>query len=311
MIKHIASSTALAVVLLSGCSSTPENISEIEQLQNRYQQLSTNSNVQQYAPVALDETEESMDKLNSLVDAGAEQVKIDHQYYLAKRKVEQLEATIELSQAEAKIANAETQRNDILLDARTLEARRAEARANSATAQALAAQAQAESAQARAESAEAQAQSARERANEMENKAKELESAITSLTTKQTDRGLVLTLADILFEVNEATIKPGAERSLERISQFLQQYPDREILVEGFTDSTGESSYNQQLSERRAQAVKNALASFAVQANRVQTKGYGEEYPVASNDTPAGRQQNRRVEIVIADSGQPNSIKAR
>lgn len=112
---------------------------------------------------------------------------------------------------------------------------------------------------------------------------------------------MVLTLGDVLFDLNKADLKASGEQTIGRLAQFMREYEDRRVRVEGYTDSTGKDSYNQQLSERRAEAVRDALVSQGIERRRVETKGYGEQYPVASNDTSAGRQQNRRVEIVISD----------
>jgi outer membrane protein OmpA-like peptidoglycan-associated protein len=94
-------------------------------------------------------------------------------------------------------------------------------------------------------------------------------------------------------------LKPGARRSIERIAQVLERHPERSIIVEGFTDSTGDAGFNQRLSEERAESVKQALIDAGVAPGRILTRGYGEAFPVASNDTAAGRQLNRRVQIVL------------
>lgn len=105
--------------------------------------------------------------------------------------------------------------------------------------------------------------------------------------------------SDVLFDVNSSILKPGGYDEIQRVANVLKQYPQTTIRVEGHTDSTGSEAYNQQLSERRAQAVKNALINYGVNANRIMTVGFGESKPVATNATVAGRQLNRRVNIVI------------
>jgi outer membrane protein OmpA-like peptidoglycan-associated protein len=109
--------------------------------------------------------------------------------------------------------------------------------------------------------------------------------------------------SDILFDINSATIKPGAYDEINRVSNVLNQYPQTNLLIAGHTDSTGPESYNQQLSERRAEAVKNALMSNGVSPMRITTAGYGESRPIADNNTEFGRQLNRRVEITITPQG--------
>lgn len=125
---------------------------------------------------------------------------------------------------------------------------------------------------------------------------------LAELQAKQTERGPVVTLGDVLFDTGKATLKPGADLSLDRLASYLKQHPQTRIRIEGHTDSTGSAELNQALSERRADAVANALSARGVSAGAIQTLGRGEDFPVASNQTAAGRQQNRRVEIVFSDA---------
>ena len=115
--------------------------------------------------------------------------------------------------------------------------------------------------------------------------------------------------SDLLFDVGQADLKPGAERAMTKLAEFLRANPGRSISSEGFTDSTGSDDSNQILSERRARAVEAALLARGVERSRIQTRGDGESYPVATNDTAAWRQLNRRVEIVLADEGRPLSSR--
>ncbi|MBL3557389.1 MULTISPECIES: OmpA family protein [Marinobacter] len=131
--------------------------------------------------------------------------------------------------------------------------------------------------------------------------AEELRLQMEAMQAEQTDRGMVLTLGDVLFDLNQAELKASGEATVQRLAEFMREYEERRVRVEGYTDSTGEASYNQELSERRAEAVRDALLNMGISRDRVETKGFGEEYPVASNDSSGGRQQNRRVEIVISD----------
>jgi outer membrane protein OmpA-like peptidoglycan-associated protein len=124
------------------------------------------------------------------------------------------------------------------------------------------------------------------------------------LRAERTDRGLVVTLEDVLFEVNGAELQPGAQVEMLRLVDYLKRNPDHNILIEGHTDNTGSSEYNLQLSQLRAQSVESYLVASGVPAERIRAVGYGETRPEAPNDTASGRQQNRRVEIVILDAGQ-------
>jgi outer membrane protein OmpA-like peptidoglycan-associated protein len=117
---------------------------------------------------------------------------------------------------------------------------------------------------------------------------------------RPSEEELVVIMHDqVLFDVNEYTLKPGSEDNLAKVADVIIKYPDFNILVEGHTDSTGSDTYNQWLSEKRAESVASFLVSRGIDGMRVQTIGYGETRPVATNDTPEGRQQNRRVEIHI------------
>ncbi len=114
-------------------------------------------------------------------------------------------------------------------------------------------------------------------------------------------RGMVMTLGDVLFDTNAATLKPGAALTIDRLSKFLDQNADTRVIIEGHTDSQGPDAYNEELSRRRAQAVADDLVRRGVASSRLEVIGRGEGYPVADNSTSAGRQQNRRVEIVFSD----------
>ena len=127
---------------------------------------------------------------------------------------------------------------------------------------------------------------------------------------KRTDRGLVLTLGDVLFETGRADLKPGAMKNLYNLVTFLREHPDRNVVIEGHTDDVGSDAYNVQLSQQRAEAVRAFLATNGVNAARIQARGLGETLPIAGNDSEAGRQQNRRVEVVVLDAGRDGSADA-
>lgn len=129
----------------------------------------------------------------------------------------------------------------------------------------------------------------------------ELQRQIDALQARPTDRGLVLTLGDVLFASGRAELKPGAEHNLSQLVTFLGKYPARTVTIEGHTDSAGGEDYNQGLSQRRADSVRSHLLQQGVEAARVTATGAGESSPVAGNESAAGRQQNRRVEIIISN----------
>jgi OOP family OmpA-OmpF porin len=133
-----------------------------------------------------------------------------------------------------------------------------------------------------------------------------LETELAELRADRTERGLVVTLGDeVLFDVDQAELKPGGMQQLARVAEFLREHPDRKVLIEGHTDSTAPDTYNLALSQRRANAVEDFLITQGVEPTRISAIGYGEQLPIATNDTAAGRQANRRVEIVVLDAGEP------
>ena len=131
--------------------------------------------------------------------------------------------------------------------------------------------------------------------------AEKAKAELADLKAQMTDRGVVVTLGDVLFDVNKSTLKAGGMHEVQKLAQYLQANPQRTVSIEGHTDSTGGDEYNMKLSEARAESVKGALVRNGIGADRIQTQGFGKTAPVADNDSPAGRQMNRRVEIVLSD----------
>ena len=140
-----------------------------------------------------------------------------------------------------------------------------------------------------------------QRANrEAQARAAQLEAQLAELSAKKTERGIVITLGDVLFAVDVARLNPDGMRTAQKLADVLKQNPTRTVLIEGYTDSTGTAPHNQDLSERRAGAVRSALQEMGVAGGRVTVRGYGQSNPVASNDTQQNRQLNRRVEILLS-----------
>jgi outer membrane protein OmpA-like peptidoglycan-associated protein len=189
----------------------------------------------------------------------------------------------------------------------------AEQRARIAREAAHARLAERESAQARLREAEEERDRAQSRAREVEEardmndrlsaQLRRLQLQVAELQARETERGWILTLAgDLLFDVGQASIKPGGRRALANLARFMLEHPERKIEIEGFTDDRGSREANQRLSERRAAAVRELLVREGVEAERIAAHGYGAAYPVASNSDSAGRQLNRRVEILIGET---------
>ena len=208
----------------------------------------------------------------------------------------------ELEAQNAATARAAAERERLEIERARQEALKAQSEAEQARAAAeaakLAADAQAEQARTQAQQAQAAVAQAEQEKNALREKLREQLSVI--LETRETARGLIVNVSDVLFDTGSATLKPGAREKLARVAGILASHPDLKIEIEGHTDSVGSDDYNQRLSERRAEAVRGYLVQQKIAPTSVDAQGFGESQPVASNDTPAGRQQNRRVELVVS-----------
>lgn len=286
---------ATVAAVLTGCAGTPsEPPTALVQARSAFQAAKSNPHVPRFAPSELNQAGRSLDEAERLWTRGGDAEIVAHQAYLAKQRARIAAETAAARAARTEIEQADIERKNVIAQSRTQQAltqqQHAQAAAQTAEAERLAAER-------RAEEARQQAMQEQQRAVQQ---IKQLERQLEDLKAEQTNRGWVLTLGgDVLFDVGEAVLKPGAYRSIEQIGQFLQANPKRSIVIAGYTDSTGSEQLNLDLSQRRAQAVKQALVARNIDANRIQVQAYGEAYPVASNDTTAGRQLNRRVEVVI------------
>ena len=293
------STALLAVAVVAGCS-TVEN-SRLNEARNDYSAAQSDPKVAKLAPAELKLAGEALDKANAAASKKEDEDKVTHLAHLAKQRVAVAQETAKQKEAELAVTEASTERSKIRLDARTQEADTAKQKAEAAQRQAEASQQQSEAAQQQAAMSQQQSEMSQQQARDAEMRTAQLQTQLKELNAKKTERGLVITLGDVLFDTNKAQLKPGATRSLQKLATFLKQYPERKAQVEGYTDSTGSADYNQELSDRRAHAVRASLLDMGVSSDRITTHGYGKESPVASNDTPAGRQMNRRVEIILSD----------
>lgn len=262
--------TAVAAALLSACATAPVQPDGAAQARYKLTQLQSDPNLATRAPAATKEADAAV--------RAAEQPEADkdlaaYRVYLADRKVEIAKAQAETSFAEDQRVQLSAQREKARLDARTHEADQARGEVDAAHAAAASSDQQ----------------------------AAELQRQIDVLQAKPTDRGLVVTLGDVLFMTGRADLQAGAVGNLGRLVAFLDKYPDRTVAIEGYTDSVGSEASNQRLSERRADSVKSYLASQGIGSIRLSASGKGESDPVADNGSASGRQQNRRVEVIISN----------
>jgi outer membrane protein OmpA-like peptidoglycan-associated protein len=268
-------------LILAGCASTPMPNAALENARTMVQTAEADPNVNKYAALDLEAAKKQLD----IADAAAmrhQDAAIAQPAYLAAQTARLALAHAAAKADDARVAAGQAERDQIQLAARTRDVANAKMATNAALGQ-------------RDEAAE---QAAR------------LQAEVDQLKAKPTPRGLVLTLGDVLFDTGRAELNPGAARKLDQLAQFLNDHPERRVQIDGFTDSVGTDSYNQDLSQRRADAVKSSLITRGIDPSRIGSQGYGKGFPVASNTESGGRQLNRRVEVVIGgDNG--GSIAAR
>jgi len=206
----------------------------------------------------------------------------------------------QVARADASNKGREAQEARVDASNKGLEAQVARADASDQGRQAQAARADASDQGRQAQAARADAYASAQQASNADARSENLERQLSDLRAQPSDRGAVVTLGDMQFVSGRSELQEGSQRAIDQLTSYLSQHPKRTVRVEGFTDSLGSDSYNRALSERRAQSVSHALTNNGVPADRIQTEGYGNAYPVAHNDTASGRQQNRRVEVIIS-----------
>jgi outer membrane protein OmpA-like peptidoglycan-associated protein len=290
----------LAVAGLAGCVTFVEPSGSLEQARALYRQVAADPQVQLRAPVELSIAERTLGQAERSWRDKAPEDLVAHQTYLASQQARIAAASAQYRAAEAKIATAREQRTRLVLEARQREAVEAKSAPAIEPPQAEVLPPQAEASPPSAEEAKAEPPPP---GPDLGAELAKLQSEVAGLKARQTERGWVLTLRnEALFAGGTAMLKPGAARAVDNLARFLRDNPDRDIAIEGFTDSTGSSEANRRLSERRAEAVKQALVGRGIEPRRIDARGYGPSFPVTSNDTPDGRQLNRRVEIIINPS---------
>jgi outer membrane protein OmpA-like peptidoglycan-associated protein len=266
------STIAAAAVLTGACSTTPERVAELDAARSAVASVRQDPQVERYAGSELQKAEAALDRAEQSYNDGDDLTDIVHEAHMAQGYADIAAARMAERSARENIEDAELERARVVEQVRTEEAR---------------------AARNQLEEARLQADMANERADQ-------LQSELADLHAKETERGIVLTLGDVLFDTAEADLKPGADKTIMRLASFLNEHPDRNLLIEGHTDSRGTESFNQDLSQRRANSVRDALVAAGVQSDRLKALGLGEDYPVATNETASGRQENRRVEVVVS-----------
>lgn len=312
MNRSLTTGALLTSLLLGACATTQAPPQALLDARSTLRQAELDPAALTHAPLELKKASASLTRANALQDQGEPLAAITSAAYIASQQAKTAIAIGQAKGNDSAIAGAEVERERTRADLRTGEAQRAQAQASTAQARASTAQAQAAVAQEQASMARAKTANAEERASGAELQASaalasaaDAKQQLADLKAQQTDRGMLVTLGDVLFEFNRADVKPGAQASLRKLADFLLKNPSRRILIEGHTDSVGSATANTSLSRRRADAVDNALVAMGMAAQRASTVGYGEDYPIADNTTDTNRALNRRVEVYIAENDQP------
>ena len=262
-------------LVVAGCASTPRPNAALESARTAVQAAEADPNVHRYAALDMEAAKKQLEAADAAAmrhdDAGVAQPA-----YLAAQTARLAQAHATAKADDARVAAGQAGRDKIQLDARTRDVDNAKMATNAALGQ-------------------------RDQATEQ---AARLQAEVDQLKATPTPRGLVLTLGDVLFDTGRAELNPGSARKLDQLTQFLNDHRERRVQIDGFTDSVGTDSYNQDLSQRRADAVKSSLIARGIDSSRIGSQGYGKGFPVATNVDSGGRQLNRRVEVVIGgDNG--------
>jgi len=245
------------------------------------------------APDELARARESLRRADQALINGDSTDRVNHLSYLAQQQVAIAEETAAGRNAQAVVTGAAAERDRMRLELRTREADTAQAQ------KAMAEQASATKTVQLAQS-EANTQAERDRVARRDLKVSELESQLHDMNARYTDRGVVITLGDLLFDTGASELRSTSQHRMDQLAGFMKRYPERHASIEGYTDNVGKAAANQSLSDRRANAVMAALIRLGVPGSQLSTQSFGEEHPVAPNNTQTGRQMNRRVEVVFA-----------
>ncbi len=276
---------AVAISLLASCATQHPRLNETAALRDRLTRLQSDPQLASRAPVAMKDAEVALQ--------AAEKPERDSQ-----------QAAFRLFIADRKIDTADALAHErLLVDQRTQLAEARDAmRLRARTQEADIANARTRIAQADAQAQRQQTAAANDRSAMATADALELQHQVDLLNAKVTERGLVITLGDVLFATGSATLRPAGDNHLEQLAGFLRKYPERTLRIEGHTDNVGKADSNLALSRHRADAVKTYLVDRGVDSMRITAAGLGEGSPVSNNESSTGRQQNRRVEVIMADA---------
>jgi outer membrane protein OmpA-like peptidoglycan-associated protein len=273
--KHFLSLSlsAIALAALSACNMIPTDKTQLALARDENAAAHNNPQTVALAASELQLADNAMRRANEAEIARESNTTVNHLAYLAQQRTTIAQEVGRQKAAEQGAVDANAARDRMQLEARTREA-------DAARQNTLAAQNQTRNA---------------------ETRNRELQSQIKDLNAQTTPRGLVVTINDVLFTSGQAELRASSMRNIDKLVAFLQNYPQRNVLIEGFTDSTGSDTLNMDLSQRRSAAVRSSLIDKGVNGDRIATRGYGKSHPVANNNSSGGRQLNRRVEIIVSN----------
>jgi len=269
--ERVVLSVAIAAIL-SACSTPPPRNEALETARTMVPQVEQSPRAG-VAAADISNARKSLEAANHLAEAKGKRADIEYEANNAVTSAQIANEKILTAQAKEEIANGTAQRQAVLMQARERESQRSADQAGEANRQ-----------------ADASAQ-----------RVDSLEAELADLKVQKTERGLVLTLGDVLFDTGQATLKSSSYGTLDRLATALREKSARKVLIEGHTDNVGSDESNQGLSERRAQSVQSALMQRDVARSQITAMGKGENFPIASNDSADGRQSNRRVELIFTE----------
>lgn len=261
------------IAVLSACSATPLRNENLEMARTIVPEVESSARAG-LAASEISNARKSLDTANRLADSKAKLADIEFEAQNAVMNAQIAREKILTAEAQESVERGTAQRQAVMLETRDREVRRNAQNATDARAFATASQQRADS----------------------------LETELADLKAKRTERGLVLTLGDVLFDTGGSTLKSGAYATIDRLAAALKDKSGRSVQIEGHTDNVGSDDANQSLSLRRAQSVQSALQQRGVAGTQLQVIGRGESTPIASNDDTGGRQENRRVELIFAEA---------
>ncbi len=295
----IATATLLA---LAACQTTPSPNPDLAAARTSLDQARSNPYVGRSGAVELQSAQQAMTHAEAAWAADRDVEQTRHHAYLARKRADIAMAVGMQAQADERVQQFGAERERLRLQARSQEADVATASARAAQADARNAQADARNAQTEAQISRTQADDAQLLALRQASRAEGLERDLADMKARKTDRGMVVTLGDVLFDTGKSSLQPGAQRSVAQLVQVLIQHPERRVLIEGFTDSVGSEEMNMKLSQSRAETFQRELMNGGIAADRIEVRSWGEANPVADNGSAAGRQRNRRVEVLFSDA---------